>query len=297
MFGYIAVQPQALTEEAKTRYRSRYCGLCRALRDRAGAAGRLALSNDMTFLSILLSSLYEPKESAGSDPCPLHPLKKTAWTRSACTDYAADMNLFLAYLKCLDNVADEGSRAAALRAKRLEKPAALAEERWKEQARGVREALEEIGRLEKENSADVDRLCRLSGQMLGSVFAYRDDVFAPVLYAAGGALGAFVYLMDAWEDYDGDVRKGCFNPLREMHAQADYEDLIHDVLLMKMGEASEALKLLPLQKDMDLIENVVYHGVWQRYDMKMKQKAGGAGDGEDEAGGCADPDGTKESDR
>ena len=146
MFGYIAVQPQALTEEAKTRYRSRYCGLCRALRDRAGAAGRLALSNDMTFLSILLSSLYEPKESAGSDSCPLHPLKKTAWTRSACTDYAADMNLLLAYLKCLDNVADEGSRAAALRAKRLEKPAALAEERWKEQSRGVREALEEMWR-------------------------------------------------------------------------------------------------------------------------------------------------------
>ncbi len=298
MFGYISIQPQALSAEQTGRYRAHYCGLCRVLRDRAGAAGRLALSNDMTFLSILLGSLYEPAESGGSDACPLHPFRKMPWTRSRCTEYAADMNLILAYYKCLDNLADEGTASSGARAKRLEKPAVRAMETWKDQARGIREALEEIGRLEKEDSRDVDRLCALSGQMLGWAFAWQNDVFAPVLFRLGSALGAFVYLMDAWEDYDGDIKKGCFNPLKDLHGQADYQELIHDVLLMKMGAAVEALELLPLEKDVDLIRNVVYHGVWSRYDQLTRKKAGdGTQDGPEEPEGCADPDGKKETDK
>ncbi len=298
MFGYINIQPQALTDEQKKRYRARYCGLCRALRDRAGAAGRLTLSNDMTFLSILLGSLYEPSEEEGTDPCPLHPLKKLPWSRSECTEYAADMNLILAWYKSLDNAADEGSAVARGRAKRLEKTASEALGRHPEQAKGIREALEEIGKIEKEDRCDVDRLCRLSGQMLGWVFSFREDVFRPVLFSVGASLGAFVYLMDAWEDYDTDLKKGCFNPLREIHDQRDYQDLIHDALLMKMGDVSAALSLLPLQKDMDLIENVVYHGVWSRYDYLMKKKADdGTRDGEGGDTDCADPDGKKETDK
>jgi hypothetical protein len=44
------------------RYQAYYCGLCRTLKERYGDLGRLTLSNDMTFLLILLSSLYEPEE-------------------------------------------------------------------------------------------------------------------------------------------------------------------------------------------------------------------------------------------
>ena len=205
----------------------------------------------------------------------------------------------LAYLKCLDDVHDAPSPAAGARAKRLEKPFARVREKWPDQARGVLEALEEIGRLEKENCADVDRLCRLSGQMLGWTFAARKDVFAPVLFRLGSALGAFVYLMDAWEDYDGDMKKDCFNPLGEMHAQADYEDLIHEALLMKMGDAAREMDLLPLERDMDLIENVVYHGVWTRYDFLTRKKNGGGENESEEAEGasCAEANGAKEKDQ
>ena len=57
MFGYIAPVLSVLSEEQKRRYRSFYCGLCHALRERHGQSGRLSLSNDMTFLAVLLSSL------------------------------------------------------------------------------------------------------------------------------------------------------------------------------------------------------------------------------------------------
>ena len=61
MFGYIAPVLSVLSEERKQRYRSFYCGVCHALLKRHGQARRLSLSNDMTFLAMLLSSLYEPE--------------------------------------------------------------------------------------------------------------------------------------------------------------------------------------------------------------------------------------------
>ena len=106
MFGYVLVNPQTLEEGEKQRFRACYCGLCRALKARYGDAGRLTLSNDMTFLSMLLSALYEPEETQGALRCPLHPLKKRPYTQSAATDYAADMNILLAYYKCRDDAQD-----------------------------------------------------------------------------------------------------------------------------------------------------------------------------------------------
>ena len=61
MFGYITANMGTLDKDQQTRYRAYYCGLCRVLRENYGQAGRLTLSNDMTFLAIVLSSLYEPK--------------------------------------------------------------------------------------------------------------------------------------------------------------------------------------------------------------------------------------------
>ena len=43
MFGDIAINVKQLTDEQVARYKSWYCGLCYALRDRFGQAGRLTL--------------------------------------------------------------------------------------------------------------------------------------------------------------------------------------------------------------------------------------------------------------
>ena len=59
MFGYVIPNQAALDDEAKARYRTAYCGLCRRIGALHGLRGRLTLSYDLTFLDLLLSSLYE----------------------------------------------------------------------------------------------------------------------------------------------------------------------------------------------------------------------------------------------
>ena len=95
MFGYITPVLSVLTEEQRQRYRSVYCGVCHALRARYGLTGRISLSNDMTFLAILLCSMYSPPESEKAVRCAVHPVKKHTFLKSEWIDFAADMNVLL----------------------------------------------------------------------------------------------------------------------------------------------------------------------------------------------------------
>ena len=119
MFGTLTADTSCLEPEELARYKACYCGLCRSLQERHGSLARLTLNYDMTFLVLLLQSLYEPEESRGEDVCLPHPRQARLWQRSACTDYAADLNLALAYLKRQDDWADDGSLLALGQAKAL----------------------------------------------------------------------------------------------------------------------------------------------------------------------------------
>ena len=61
MFGFVMADIKELTHEQQKRYNSIYCGICRRMRLRSGGAARLGLSYDVTFLAMLLMSLYEPE--------------------------------------------------------------------------------------------------------------------------------------------------------------------------------------------------------------------------------------------
>ena len=106
---YVVVNKPELKFREFDVYRAYYCGLCHSLSKRHGLSGQLTLSYDMTFLVILLSSLYEPEHSVTSKRCIVHPLKRQNIISSEFTDYVADMNVILSYFKCLDDWHDDRS--------------------------------------------------------------------------------------------------------------------------------------------------------------------------------------------
>jgi hypothetical protein len=184
------------------------------------------------------------------------------------------MNLLLAYWKYRDTERDRERGIQKQLASRLNSAYDEICKAYPEQAAGVEKALEQIWAMEDGQEPDVDRLCALSGDMLGSVFAPKEDVFAPVLREIGKGLGKFVYLMDAYEDYEKDIKKGRFNPLDALQGPG-YEELIRDSLTGMLSEACQAMDLLPLSQDIELLHNVVYEGVWNRYALLEEKKKGG----------------------
>ena len=107
MFGYVQADTERLTLAEKDRYKAVYCRLCHALGQRHGFSARMGLTYDMTFLALLLSSLYEPTETENQSRCVVHPLKKHCYVNNECINYAADMTVALVYFKCIDDWNDE----------------------------------------------------------------------------------------------------------------------------------------------------------------------------------------------
>ena len=107
MFGFVTANYKELTAQQQDRYGAVYCGICRQIRERSSQGCRLCLRYDMAFLSLLLMSLYEPEEESGPNACWLHPIKKRPWVDNTFIRYGADMNVALAWYKCLDDWQDD----------------------------------------------------------------------------------------------------------------------------------------------------------------------------------------------
>lgn len=91
MFGYVTTNEPELKVKDYHKYKAYYCGLCQSLKRQYGSAGQLTLAYDMTFVIILLTSLYESETKAESHRCKMHPLKPQPMLENEITEYAADM--------------------------------------------------------------------------------------------------------------------------------------------------------------------------------------------------------------
>lgn len=264
MFGYIAAFGNALSEEQKRVYRAFYCGLCRSLRCRHGIFSRGTLSFDMTFLSVLLWGVYDG-QARGQERCFLHPVHTHAYIGGAMTDYAADMNLLLSYYHFLDDWHDDKNAAAFLLAKGFCGSVARLEKTYPRQCAALRNSLSKLSDYEKSCETNPDLPAACFGRAMGEIFAPLDDEFSDGLRRFGNALGTFIYIMDACMDLRLDLKRGRYNPLYA--CTADFK-MILDMLL---AECVQAYRALELKRYNDLIENVLYLGVWQQYERK-KQK-------------------------
>lgn len=272
VFGYVIANGNILPEEQQTRFRSLYCGLCHTLHELYGNSGRMTLSYDMTFLAMVLSALYEPEEKSSTERCIPHPFKPHPVAVNEIMRYAAGMNVALAYHKCADNWEDDRNPAFAAAKYGLQRAYDRAKSDWPEQCRTIEKWMDDNRLIERSGANEIDPPMNLTGQMLGTLFRYRNDFWGDALFRMGDALGRFIYFMDAYEDLGKDIRKKRFNPLRSIMAQQDYETFCHDVLTMTLADCTYEFERLPIVQDADLIRNILYSGVWSKYNQIQAKK-------------------------
>ncbi len=264
MFGFVAADRSQLTEEQLLRYRGCYCGLCRKIGHTYGTAQRLALNYDLTFLAMLLSSLYEPDEISGSDSCIAHPFSKHHHWASDATEYAAAMNMALAYYNAMDDWQDERKLLSYGQAAIFRKAAEKAAKTYPRQWQAIGQCMDTLGKLEADNIQDPDAAANAFGLLMAELFVWKEDRWKPILRKLGDALGRFIYLMDAIMDLPKDLKSGNYNPLSSGHTE-NPKDYYRPVLTILMGECTDAFEQLPLLQDIDILRNILYSGVWIRF--------------------------------
>jgi len=273
MFGYLVAATKVLNEDELGRYKSVYCGLCRSLNRCFGLSARLTLNFDMTFLVLLLSSLYEPAEEKGESTCLRHPIEAHPYVMSELSDYAAHMNIAMAYLKCLDDWKDDRRLTALAEAETLRAGYEAVKAKYPRQCDAIESALEKLSALEDEGKNDPDAAAACFGAMMREVFVYREDRWAEALRHMADALGRFLYLLDAAMDLEEDVKRGRYNPFRELAGRADNEERFRDILRMQLGECVFWFDMLPLVQDAGLMKNILCVGLWSAFNQKYQSES------------------------
>lgn len=262
MFGYVVINKPDIRFKDYDIYNSFYCGLCRCLKSEYGPKGQITLNYDLTFLAILLSGLYEPKSSMSECKCIAHPFEKHPYISNEFIEYAADMNVLLTYYKCIDDWQDDRKVKSKLFSDLLRKAGKNISKKYPMQAQAIKAELKSLEECEASDLHDIDKVSGCFGRLLGTVFVYRQDEWSDYLYKTGFYLGKFIYILDAYCDFEEDIKKGRYNALTENTADADF---VRDMLTMMMSECSQAYDMLPIIEYADILENIIYSGVWSKF--------------------------------
>ncbi len=274
MFGYVLVNKPELRIKEFDLYKSYYCGLCHKLKERHGNLGRMTLNYDMTFLVMLLSDLYEAEDKVECSRCVVHPVHKHESRLNETMDYCADMCVLLTYFKCLDDWKDEKKVSKNLLAKGLKKKWDKIVEAHPQKAKFVEAKLAELSGIESGEVHHIDEAARVFGELMAEIFVYKDDMWKDDLYKVGFYLGKFIYLLDAYEDIEKDLKEGTYNPFKGIYQNQNFDEQVLNILMLMISECTDAFERLPLIENAEILRNILYSGVWVRFNSHRASKKG-----------------------
>lgn len=272
MLGVMLVRKEELKFREFDRYRAYYCGLCRTLGKRTGIASRMALSFEMTFLGLLLTSLYEPETREEHHRCPVHPAKRRQMLQNSVLEYCADLSALTAYYDLLDGWQDEHRVDQLAASGVIQKAAKESGARWPRQKEAVERYVNELHKVEASGDDLLDTAANLTGEMLAELYVMEEDFYSPDLRTLGFGIGKFIYLSDSYEDIEKDIKHGNYNPLISRWKQPGFDEHIKEVLDSIMAETAAAFERLPLLLDAEIMRNILYSGMWQRFEATWQRR-------------------------
>lgn len=287
MFGYIKpCKPELKIKEYET-YKAVYCGLCHALGKRYPFFMRYTLSYDFTFLALMFSSLNAKEPQFTKTRCPVNPLVKVNInTEKQSADFSADLAMIMIYFKACDNIDDSGFLKKGLYYflkfimhggyKKAKQNRPLLE-------RIVSEMMIKQRAAEKNASPEIDKACLPTAEALSRITQSlaEDENDRRVLSRMGYMLGRFIYLCDAFDDIEDDLKHGNFNPfilkynLTKKSSLKEAYDYAKEALYLTSSEIQKAYDLLDMHYFKTITDNIVYLGLNFTVDeiLSKKEKA------------------------
>ena len=266
MFGYVKVNKMDLTYREYEHYRGYYCGLCKCLKDNHGEISRLSLNYDITFLVLVLTSVYKPKSKVIEEGCITNPFKKKKKIINEITEYAASMNVLLAYYKLEDNLKDDKGLKDIISYNLYKNKLKIAYEKYPKKAEIIKEQLDILYNLEMQKNTNIDLVSNTFGNLMSEIFAYKQDEYESELRRIGFNIGKYIYLLDAYEDLDKDYKKGRYNPFIDyIDKKEELKQRVDKLISLCLGMLSNSIDRLNLKMNTGIIENIVYSGVYLRY--------------------------------
>ncbi|HEX2946420.1 MAG TPA: DUF5685 family protein [Clostridia bacterium] len=275
MFGYIVPEKPEMKIKEYELFRAYYCGVCRSIGKRHGQLSRMSLNYDSTFLAVLLSAVGNEQVKALRKRCIAHPVEKRHIVcDSSIVDYASDINILLAYYNLEDKKRDDGNfvpKAAMLLLKRAFKKL---RKQYSEKCSIMEARLNDLLQLEESGCASMDMAAEPFARLMEEVTAYgplcTDEKHEKALRWVGYNLGKWIYLLDAYDDLEKDIKSGSYNPLVNQYKydgqdickfKQDIQGRVEFNLTYSLNEISRAFELLGPKINKGILENIIYMGM------------------------------------
>ncbi|MBP3375911.1 MAG: hypothetical protein J6L83_04030, partial [Clostridia bacterium] len=222
MFGYIRTDVPEMRVRENEYYRAVYCGLCRSQGKCTGQCSRFTLNYDMVFLALLRIALEGKQVEIKRGRCIAHPFKKRAYvTHCEPLAYCAYAAAILTHGKVADDLVDEkGFKrfkaslikpfTSHMRKKALKKYSELDER--------VSSGLKRLSEIEAEGLASVDVPADEFGEILADILSYGlEGTDEKIMRNIGRHVGRWIYIIDAADDLDEDIKKNRFNAFAKLY--------------------------------------------------------------------------------
>lgn len=290
MFGYVKPDKPELKIKDYETYKAIYCSLCRTLGKEYGLLARFLLTYDAAFYALLKKSVLQEKpDCAYKGVCRFNPLKKCNYIDTdSCLKDAAALTVIMFYYKVLDNIND-GKPLKRL-ASRLVYPYIKikfnkAVKKYSKYNNIIKVSTDEQARIENEKTDSIDIAAHPTAISLQKILSdgIKDETQKRIVERIGYCLGRWVYLMDAFDDLENDIKAGAYNPFALKYKldksfltgdnKAIEDDIIKSIRLTA-NETGLALELLDKNCYKPLIENIIFDGMEAELMKIIKKKRG-----------------------
>ncbi|MDR2529968.1 MAG: DUF5685 family protein [Oscillospiraceae bacterium] len=276
MYGYIRpYKPDLRIREWET-YKGVYCALCSTLKTRSGFAARFAVNYDLTFLTMLMA---KPGESPRFEAlrCPADLRKKPHCFAEGAVELAADLSVIMAYHKLRDSLEDDAlarkvfvaAPALAILGSKYRKCEAVHEKF----ANTAKKRLDELAEMEHNRGECASECAMKFAAILSAMGEYCGEPRnRRIVCALLQNIGQIIYLLDAYDDMERDVKRGGFNPLvgsAELPA-------IRETLERAARAAAADFELLEPNAFRPILENIFYLGIHSTIDKVLSKRMTGA---------------------
>lgn len=268
MFGYISPDAPYLFKKDETLYKALYCGLCKSIGAGCGQTARTALQYDMAFASALVHNIRGEDVKINRARCAIHWFKRRPIAAVDETTIALGcVNTALAYFKLCDDKADGEARGALRHL--YKKGYKRVVKRHPQLAEIVSAQMRAQTELEKAGCAVIDQACEPTAAMMRDISDYLlGEYSTPHTQKLFYNLGKWVYLIDALDDYDKDVKKGRYNVLYNVYGEGCKAQAVKKgekelvfIFDMLFAQLRESIANIKFRFNHDLTDNIILRGI------------------------------------
>ncbi len=271
MLGYVkAFKPEMKLGDYEL-YRGIYCSLCRSLGRLYSPLAQIFLSYDFALAAVLRLAASESGCTFTKKRCPYNPAKKCLGCSAKDEiDFCAHAVIITVYYKLLDNLHDSGFKSKLLAAflfplvwlmhKKAKKCAPVIE-------KTVEQMMQRQKSIEAKPSVCIDEAADPSSKALGEIICHGfEGKKRELMYTIGYMTGRYVYILDAADDLEDDIKNSNFNPFLSANisspdARKEFSEKVIGMLNLTQANALEALDALELKRFFNISDNILCDGL------------------------------------